>query len=636
MKVKKGNPLMMGCHKLNKSYHFAVTCKSTAVKLLIYENADFKLKFTVELDDSYKTGDVFACEISDVGLERCSYCYEAEWGKFIDPYARTISECQEFGIEQENALHLSRIAQAEYDWGKDQPLQIPYADSVIYKLNVRGFTKSRTSGVRHKGTFAGVIEKIPYLKSLGITTLELMPAYEFDEMNRFPQLHIDHTLSMYSSETVRASVNYWGYTNAFYYAPKASFSSVSKHQQDYTSEMKDMVKTLHANGIEVIMEMFFTTETPAMILDCLRFWVTEYHLDGIHLYASETALNVASSDPLLSKTKLLTVYWNGEAFDYKHMGNYNDGFKNTARKFLKGDENQLAEFVEIMKSNPLQSANINYITNHNGFTLMDLVSFDRKHNEANHENNQDGEDFNYSWNCGVEGKSRKKKIVELRRKQMKNAWMMLLLAQGTPLILAGDEFENTQGGNNNPYCIDGETTWLNWKNSDDACQMQDFVRELIQFRKQHKILHMDKQLYAYDQLSCGFPDISYHGSSAWFNACENYNRHIGMMYCQKYSNQEDCELIYVAYNMHWESHELALPKIGEHGDWSVVMCSSDKADAVKILDNRLVKVPERCTAVLKGFMKGESVNADSVKVAEKKLRKKSVNVKENAALTTIK
>lgn len=605
MIVKKGNPLLMGCHKINKSYHFAVTSKKSEIALLIFEHASKKPRHTILMDESYKLGDVFACDLSDVGLDRCFYCYESEGVRWIDPCARTISDCTEFGIESEKPFYVSKILTAPFEWGDDVPLRIPLSDSILYKLNVRGFTKSRTSGVKHKGTFEGIAEKIPYLKSLGITTLELMPAYEFDEMNRFPQLSKQSTMTMYSNEAVKTGINYWGYTKAFYYAPKASFCATAKSKQDYTGEMKNMIKRLHENGIEVIMEMFFTEEAPSMILDCLRFWVTEYHLDGIHLYAPEEALKVAAADPLLSHTKLFTVFWNGSETEYKHMGNYNDGFKNIARQFLKGDENQLAAFVDIIKSNPSQSANINYITNHNGFTLTDLVSYDRKHNEANHENNRDGEDFNYSWNCGVEGKSRKKKIVELRRQQMKNAFLLLLLAQGTPLLLAGDEFENTQGGNNNPYCIDGETTWLNWKTSQEALALFNFVRNLIHFRKNNKILHMDRQLYAYDQLSCGFPDVSYHGSSAWFNAMENYNRHIGIMYCRKYEkeyNQNDIELIYVAYNMHWENHELALPKTGDLGSWEIVMSSSEKVSDVSVTDNRIVNIAPRCIAILKGVV----------------------------------
>ncbi|MDO5402328.1 MAG: alpha-amylase [Eubacteriales bacterium] len=605
MIIKKGNALLMGCNKIDKSYNFSVAGRTDEITLNIYENLSSEPKFSVKLDRSYKTGDVFSCAISGAELDNCYYGYEAGGKTYTDPYARTISDCEDFGVRKAEAIYLSRVKLPEYDWENDEPLKLSYADSIIYKINVRGFTKSRTSGVRNKGTFAGIIEKIPYLKDLEITSLELMPAYEFDEINRFPK-ESDDIMSKYQNDISGDVINYWGYTNGFYFAPKAAYSSIAKTKRDYTSEMKDMVKQLHRNGIEVIMEMYFTKETPAMILDCLRFWVMEYHIDGFHLYGPLAALNVVAADAMLSETKIITVYWEGEAFACKHMANYNEGFRNTARSFLKGDENQLGSFVTLVRSNPVQSANINYITNHNGFTLTDLVSYDRKHNDENHENNRDGEDFNYSWNCGVEGKTRRKRIVELRKKQIKNALMMVLLSQGTPLILAGDEFGNTQGGNNNPYCIDSETSWINWNNTKNAKEIQTFVKNLISFRKKHKILHMDKQLYAYDQLSCGYPDISYHGDSAWVNAMENYNRHIGIMYCENYQdnkNDGNIQLIYVAYNMHWEKHTLALPKIGEEGCWSVEFCSSDKELAVAVQNNRLVTIEERCIAVLKGIVR---------------------------------
>ena len=339
------------------------------------------------------------------------------------------------------------------------------------------------------------------------------------------------------------------------------------------------------------------------ILDCARYWVTQYHIDGIHLYASETALEVLSKDPLLSDTKLITTYWNGERGTYKHMANYNNGFTQTVRQFLKGDENQLRQFAYVTRSNPDNSANINYVTNHNGFTMMDLVSFDRKHNENNGENNRDGENFNHSWNCGVEGKSRKKRIIELRQRQIKNAFTMLLTSAGTPLILAGDEFENSQGGNNNPYCIDGETSWLNWKSSNEACDIEEFVTKLIQFRKDNKILHMTKQLLAADPVSCGYPDVSYHGTNAWYQVMENYNRHIGILYCSKYAafdmlqEKDRFELIYVGFNLHWEWHDLALPKLAEGSKWTVEF--STGTEKIDVVENKLVKIPPRTTIVLK-------------------------------------
>lgn len=615
MVIAKGNVLKMGSSKVGRTYNFAFASSSDSVSLLIYDsNGSLRHKF--EMDSEYKVGSVFACQISGEMLDKALYCYEVDGKKVIDPYAKTVSGCHEFGIEDEDVLYLSRIMLDKFDWQGDKPLNYPYDECIFYKMHVRGFTKSRTSGVKNKGTFAGIINKIPYLKELGITTIELMPAYEFDEMSRFMQFYEEKNQNIYTPVPIKMPVNYWGYTRGFHFAPKASFSSTALFKTDYTVEFKKMVKQLHANGIEVVMEMYFDKETPDMVLDCLRYWVTEYHIDGVHLYGSTVSLEMAAADPVLSGTKIITVYWNGNRGELKHMGNYNDGFSKVARCFLKGDENQLGDFVRVSRENPLSGANINYITNHNGFTMVDLVSYERKHNEANGENNKDGENFNHSWNCGVEGKSRKKKIVRLRQRQIKNAFMMLLLSAGTPLILAGDEFENSQSGNNNPYCIDGETTWLNWKNADSAKDMLEFLKELIAFRKKYKILHMPNQLMASDPVSCGYPDISYHGSKAWYQAMENYNRHIGIMYCTKYdgtkyggaksgntSCRAECgdggyELIYVAYNMHWEAHELALPKLTGVGVWTVKMCSGDKNEDVVLKDDKTVEIAPRTTAVL--------------------------------------
>ena len=355
--------------------------------------------------------------------------------------------------------------------------------------------------------------------------------------------------------------------------------------------------------------MYFSDETPELITDCIRYWVMEYHIDGVHLYGPPCALNVCATDPVLSYTKIITVFWDGKRGHVRHMADYNDGYLGIIRRFLKGDDNQLEDFINTQRNNPQNAAVINYITNHNGFTLNDCVSYDRKHNEANHENNRDGESFNYSWNCGFEGRTKKKKVLALREKQMKNALMMLMFSAGTPLIFGGDEFLNSQLGNNNPYCLDNEISWVNWNDNEVSKRMTEFVKKLISFRKKYNILHMKDKLLASDSLSCGYPDISYHGSGAWYQVTENYNRHIGIMYCTKYSdcktnagNDDEFELIYIAYNMHWEAHELALPKISESSSWNVKICSADD-ESVSVTDNRTLHIAPRTSAVLTATIK---------------------------------
>ncbi len=622
MIITRGDVTRLGSCKLGKGYNFAVASKSDMVTLLIYDKTK-KLKHRIEMDKSFKTGDVFACEVSAVSLDKAYYVYEIDGKTYVDPYAKSVTDCELFGECKKNAGYVSRIVLDDFDWEGDLPLNIPYEDCVFYKLHARGFTKSKTSQVKAKGTFAGIIEKIPYLKELGITTIELMPAYEFDETGRFPQLTDDEQgQGLYASMPIERPVNYWGYTSALHFAPKAAYSKLAAGKGDYTIEFKRMVRELHKNGIEVVMEMFFDRESPDMINDCLRYWVTQYHIDGVHLYGPVVGLETAAADPVLANTKIITVYWDGDRGGCKHIANYNDGFLRTVRCFLKGDENQLSDFVRLSRDNPLQSANINYITNHNGFTLTDMVSYERKHNELNGENNRDGEDFNYTWNCGEEGKSRKKTVMALRRRQVKNALMMLMLSAGTPLIMAGDEFENSQGGNNNPYCVDGEVSWVNWKKTESATELFSFVKNLIEFRKSNRILHMPEKLMASDPISCGFPDVSYHGSNAWYNALENYNRHIGIMYCTRYDGRKDEEfkLIYVAYNMHWESHELALPKLPEGSSWTVLMCS-DKAEAsTKITPDKSVLINPRTTAVMVADVKPNESNK-SLKKVQRKIRK---------------
>ena len=411
-------------------------------------HGNMKPKERIELDSSMKCGNIFSVHVSGRRLDTCFYCYEIDGLMYLDPYAKAITDCGRFGQTDEKDVYLAAIDVADYDWEDDRPLNYDYSDCIFYKMNVRGFTKSRTSKVKDKGTFSGIINKIPYLKELGITTIELQPAYEFDEIGRFPQL-TDTIMSKYGAGTHYSvdkntrKINYWGYVGGFYFAPKASYSSIaSKHPgvfRDYTVEFKNVVKELHRNGIEVVMEMFFTDESTGFILQCVRYWVTEYHIDGVHVYCDESALKALSQDALLADTKIITVYWNGKTGTKKHMANYNNDFQNIARRLLKGDENMLGEFAAISRKNETNSASINYIANNNGFTLNDLVSYDRKHNELNGENNRDGEDFNFSWNCGEEGSTRKRKIKELRMRQIQSG-----MAQSREML-------GMKGGNRSAY-----------------------------------------------------------------------------------------------------------------------------------------------------------------------------------------
>ena len=349
--------------------------------------------------------------------------------------------------------------------------------------------------------------------------------------------------------------------------------------------LKDMVKACHKAGIEVILEMPFEGNTPRILMEaCLRHYMLEYHVDGFILNPDVTPVEGVYSDPMLRGLKLL-----------KHQ----TGFQNVMRRFLKGDEGMVGDVIYWLRRQAGAEGFYNYIANQNGFTLNDLVSYDAKHNEANGENNQDGPDYNYSWNCGAEGPSRKKAVMALREGQRRNAFFLVLLAQGTPCILAGDEFANTQKGNNNAYCQDNPTGWLDWSRLEREKKLFSFVKELIALRKAHPVLSQEKELLGMDQISCGVPDVSYHGAYAWQTPSEVSSRQLGVYYCGKMAGDEDC---FVAYNMHWLEHEFALPALPKGKKWYLAADTKEGilAEEEPLENQREALLKDRTIAVFTG------------------------------------
>lgn len=571
--------------------------------LLLYKKGSKEVIQEIPFPATNTIGDIVCVKAEKIASARYEYNFCIDGKVTLDPYAKVLIGTGKFGEEhpEGHEVRCAMIA-GNYDWEDDRKPQIAYEDAVMYSFHVRGFTKQRYSGVRHKGTFLGITEKAEYFKELGINQIKLMPAYEFTEMESV-KTHARYR----KEEELPKRLNYWGYTKAFHFAPKRAYAAT----KDPVREFKDMVKTMHRLGIEVLMEFYFPEGcSPRYITECLQYWVQEYHVDGFHVRGVQGICNLMATDPLFADTKLLNIYFPGEEIYGKKnlpkkrmVAECNDGFMIDVRRFLKGDEESLKAFAERMRRNPKGSGLINYIASHDGFTLCDLVSYEERHNEDNGEQNRDGRVQNYSWNCGEEGKSRKKKILELRNRQMKNAWCMLLLSAGTPMILAGDEFCNSQLGNNNPYCLDNEISWLDWKGYKSGnSEMFRFVKDLIAFRKKHKILHMGQELSMTDSLSCGFPGISYHSSSAWYGELDGQNRKIGVMYCGKYADED--ELIYIAYNMHWMEHTFALPALPGGYRWNVALDTSEgilEEDRWRLLpDSRQVQVSSRTVTVLIG------------------------------------
>ena len=605
-KITKGTTYPLGATITKDGVQFAAVLHKEGdcgVVLIDKKSGD---KIRIPFTEGKRIGNISSVLVKGLDIASYDYNFYCNEEEYVDPHAKRIIGNEVWGIKEEEVSLRSGFGTVYENWEGDEPLCIPYEDSVIYCLHVRGFTVHPSSKVKGGGTFQGIIAKTDYLKSLGVTAIELMPAYEFEEYNPPQKEENSDGVLYFLKEKPVMPLNYWGYKEGYYFAPKASYA----YGNDACSEFKDMVKHLHKNGIEVIMQFYFPEHVKqGFIFDSIRYWVTEYHIDGVHLKGSKVPISFMGTEPLFANTKIFyhyipeqDIYGIHEIPPYKNMCIYTDDFMYHMRKFLKGDDDMLSGMLALTKRKPERVGSVNFITNYYGFTLNDLVSYDKKHNEENGENNHDGADYNYSWNCGVEGKSRKNAVSSLRKKMMRNALMLVMLSQGTPVLLAGDEFCNSQNGNNNPYCQDNEISWLNWNLTKPGKEMLEFTRALIAYRKNAAFLHAKKEFTMLDMYHCGYPDLSYHGEEAWRAELANYNHHVGIMYsnvetlehagektvietgkksglknadADAAKTKQNVKLWYVAYNMHWEKKQFSLPKLDKEKTWKVVMTTGE-------------------------------------------------------------
>lgn len=598
----------LGITKINGGLHISVVASGSECSLVVFEKGGQGRERTIPFSADSRMGDVWTMSLAGEDFDGAEYCLEVDGERMPDSYGRIFAGREKWADIAAATQPVTNVfALSDFDWEDDERPQIPYENSVIYRIHTRGFTKHASSRVPDKGTFKAIAGKIGYLKDLGVTAVELMPPNEFSEV----MLPENADGNPYMDETPTGRINYWGYAPGYYFAPKASYSS-GKVKNPVT-EFKTLVREMHKNGLEVIVELYFTGgESPSLVQDAVRFWVQEYHVDGVHL-SGFVNTGLLAGDPYLSSTKLLATGWDcGEQEGKRHLGECNDGFMVDMRRLLKGDEDQMNNLIFRTKRNPKGLGVINYMANTNGFTMMDMVSYEMKHNEANGENNRDGSECNYTWNCGVEGPTRKKRIVEMRKKQLRNAFLMLLLSQGTPLIMSGDEFGATKGGNNNSYCQDNETSWLNWNLLNTHRDLYEFVKYTIAFRQRHPVFHKETEPRVMDYLACGHPDVSYHGVKAWCPEFENFRRQLGIMYCGEYDKKADGtpdDYYFVAYNMHWEPHEFALPKLPKGLLWHVAFNTDEsgqngiykEGEELLLKEQKQFMVPARSIVVFAGL-----------------------------------
>ncbi len=600
-------PVHFGVHKIREYYMFMVPVPDQAeCELLLYRPEEEEPELVIPLEEREDMGIIRCVTLRLPKKMKLEYMYRVNGEIRQDPYTKEVSASGRCVLEPVKSA-------------KTEPLHIPYNELVLYKAHVKGLTMGQGSGARHKGTFTGIREKIPYLKELGINALLLMPVYEFQETTKivpvkpaatelFPDFHLPAEAAAppeaENTEKAKTLTNYWGYVEGMYFVPKKSYCATP----DSTREFAELADALHRNGIELHLEMYFPEDCVASFaVGVLHFWKATYKVDGFHLIRSGSWVNAVLADPLLKKTKLFysgytnelmeqtdVSYWGSrevhpssfgitkqQAASQRNLVEYNHSYAQHMRRFLKGDDNCVRGAAWYTSRNYNPAPSVNFFADQDGFTMLDMVSYDVKHNEANGQNNLDGSGDNFSWNCGTEGPTAKKSINALRLKQLKNAFLMLLTSQGIPMIYAGDELMNTQEGNNNAWCQDNELGWVGWKKKKDAAVLQKFVKELLAFRKEHPVLHQVHEITHKDTLGFGMPDLSYHGERAWIPEFFPDSHMFGQLYCGKYAKTADGNAdtsIYIACNMDWKAHEFALPSLGSGEKWKIRIDTS-RADS---------------------------------------------------------
>ena len=617
--VKEGNYAKLGVQQQAGQVTFTFCGEKEDICFVVLVRKSDMNRVRVEVPESFCLGSLRSITIVDLDVTGYVYYYEINGIKQIDPCAQRIVGREIWNDESRKAKDYEvfcGFAKEDFDWKNDLAPEIPRDRMLLYKLHVRGFTMDADKQ-KYPGTFQALMNRIGYLEKLGITTVELMPVYEFEER----PIPVETKLPEYvkwepgeedkiQPESVQVQVgrlNYWVYGPGNYFAVKASYAS-NPEQAD--REYKTLIRRLHAHHMECIMEMYFPVDTNHnLIVDVLRYWVREYHVDGFHLLGESIPVTAIVQDNLLSRTKIMCEKYDpGVVCDgrkYMNLYVYKDEYMYPARKILNHLNGNMKEFIDQQRKQGSRLGYVNYITSNNGFTLADLFMYNDRHNEENGENNLDGNAWNYSNNYGIEGPTKKRYINSLRRLKWRNSMLMLMLAQGVPMLWAGDEIGNSQKGNNNAYCQDNAIGWVNWKNEKTHRKELVFLQKLVRFRKEHPIISNEMPFQFSDYHALGCPDLSFHGESAWILEPTVGRMCIGMLYCGAYTKgDKEAEDVYVAYNFFSAVSSLALPQLDKHKRWYLVMDSSNDSqpylDEAVLMENSSITMMPQSICVLVG------------------------------------
>ena len=667
--VRPGIYQTNGAMLINEGVNFTVySLGATTCTLLLYHRQEKKPFVEIPFPETFCIGNTFSMIVYDLDITEFEYAYSFDGpydpakgllfnrkNVILDPYAKAVTGQSVWGEKQSGSpVYKARVVNSTFDWGEFKQPGLDFKDMIIYEMHVRGFTRHGSSQVKFPGTFEAIAEKIPYLLELGINAVELMPIFEFDE---------GESDRSYDGERL---FNYWGYNTVSFFAPNTGYTAGSEYNRE-GDELRRVIKELNSNGIEVILDVVFnhTAEgnesgpcfsfkgidnniyymlTPdghycnfsgcgnvlncnhpivqQFILDCLRYWVIEYRVDGFRFdlasilgrnedgspMSKPPLLQSLAFDPILGSVKLIAEAWDagglyqvGSFPSWNRWAEWNGKYRDDMRCFLKGDANMAAAAIQrITGSKDLYSpenrgdnASVNFLNCHDGFTLYDLYAYNSKHNEKNGWNNTDGDNNNNSWNCGVEGETTEEAVLELRDRMRKNAFAVLMCSRGCAMFLSGDEFCNTQFGNNNAYCQDNEISWLDWSRQIPYKGMLRFSREMIQFRKNHPIVRSTLL-----PAKCGFPDTSIHNEQEWNAACNSETRVVGVMMAGYDKKKRKDDVVFLGMNMYWEPRQMQLPKLPADMKWVVMVnTASTPSELVQTCGVDVIMMVERSVVI---------------------------------------
>lgn len=667
--VRPGFYEVNGATAIPGGVNFTVYSRSaTSIELLLFRREEAEPFAVLPFPHHYRIGNVYSMIVFKLNIEEFEYAYRVDGpyepkkglifnkNKYLlDPYAKAVTGQSCWGATSPRGQHYrARVVKDDFDWEDMAAPLLPMEDLIIYELHVRGYTKHQSSGVFKPGTFAGLMEKLPYLLELGVNVVELMPIFEFDEMQDYREVDGEKLC------------NYWGYNTVSFFAPNTSYTASTEYNRE-GNELKKLIQTFNQHGIEVYLDVVFnhTAEgnekgpffsfkgfdnniyyllTPdgyyynfsgcgnslncnhpivrQMILDCLRYWVTTYRVNGFRFDLASILgrnedgtpmnkpplLQSLAFDPILGDVKLIAEAWDADGLyqvgtfpSWNRWAEWNGRYRDDMRRYIKGDPGmaqaaalRIAGSTDIYEVHARENASVNFLTCHDGFTLYDLFSYNQKHNEKNGWNNTDGCNDNHSWNCGAEGDTDNPEVLTLRRRMIRNAFSLLMCSRGIPMFLAGDEFCNTQFGNNNAYCHDNIISWLDWSLLEKNHDIFEFFQYMIRFRKEHRLLRINVS-----DGTCGLPDVSFHGVTPWYTQFSGQDHYIAVMFSGQ-DKDTGPQVIYIASNAYWEELQITLPELPASMCWEVAVDTWNETQSVYSVPGSSFTIRPRSVMVLVG------------------------------------